>query len=283
MRGKRASYLHPIRMYVFSSAIFFLLFFSVFKPVKIGDNYSLPVSSFERTEYIKRLQDKLQKDTGNAEVKASLVLAMDTSRILTRKDLFLEDSNNVIISFSDVNYKTKEEYDSVQQAKPKSDRDGWILRRLVHKQIEINTKYKDEPDLVAEKFFKSVLHRLPYMLFVSLPLFALILKLMYIRRKKFYYADHGIFTIHLYVFTFLLLIAVFGIDKLREYTNWSFLQVIGVLLFISLFVYLLLAMKWFYGQGWGKTILKFLLVSILSLVMMLVLLVFFMFFSAVTF
>ena len=283
MRGKRASYLHPIRMYVFSSAIFFLLFFSVFKPVTIGDNYSQPISSFERTEYIKRLQDKLQKDTGNVEVKASLLLALDTSHKLTRKDVFLEDTNNVIISFSDVDYRTKEEYDSVQQAKPKSKRDGWIMRRLVHKQIEINTKYKDEPDLVADKFFKSVLHRLPYMLFVSLPLFALILKLMYIRRKKFYYADHGVFTIHLYVFTFLLLMAVFGIDKLREYTNWSFLQVIGVLLFISLFVYLLLAMKWFYEQGWGKTILKFLIVSILSLIMMLVLLVLFMFFSAVTF
>ncbi|HEV7781205.1 MAG TPA: DUF3667 domain-containing protein, partial [Chitinophagaceae bacterium] len=32
MIGRRASYLHPIKMYVFSSAIFFLLFFSLLNP-----------------------------------------------------------------------------------------------------------------------------------------------------------------------------------------------------------------------------------------------------------
>ena len=30
MKGRRASYLHPVRMYVFTSAIFFLIFFSMY-------------------------------------------------------------------------------------------------------------------------------------------------------------------------------------------------------------------------------------------------------------
>ena len=31
MRGKRQSYLHPIRMYVFTSAFFFIIFFSLYE------------------------------------------------------------------------------------------------------------------------------------------------------------------------------------------------------------------------------------------------------------
>jgi hypothetical protein len=44
IKGRRKSYLHPIRMYVFTSAIFFLLFFSLFQPKeKIGQNINKPV------------------------------------------------------------------------------------------------------------------------------------------------------------------------------------------------------------------------------------------------
>ena len=35
----------------------------------------------------------------------------------------------------------------------------------------------------AEKLFELALHKLPYLLFVSLPFFALILKLLYITKK----------------------------------------------------------------------------------------------------
>ena len=35
IKGRRASYLHPIRMYVFTSAFFFIIFFSLFKPAAI--------------------------------------------------------------------------------------------------------------------------------------------------------------------------------------------------------------------------------------------------------
>ncbi len=121
------------------------------------------------------------------------------------------------------------------------------------------------------------------MLFVSLPLFALILKLVYIRRKQFYFSDHGVFTIHLYVFSFLFLLVVFGIGELEKVTGWGDLEWVTILLFLLLFFYLYKAMRKFYGQRRAKTFIKFMLVSLLSLVMMSVLFVLFMFFSAVTF
>ncbi len=281
MLGRRSRYLHPIRMYVFSSAIFFLLFFSVFKP-EDGIKVNPVIEGKERGKYISRLEKKLKKDTANIKLKEALALAKDTSRVLKANDINDVYGERGGISFSGRSYKDFATYDSIEKTLPKNKRDGWFARRLVKKQLQIEEKYKENPDEAVKKLVESILHRLPYMLFISLPLFALILKIVYFRRKQFFYADHGVFTIHLYVFTFLLLMVVFGLGKLEDATGWDSLAIVMVILFLGLFFYLYKAMRKFYGQGRGKTFLKFLLVSILSLFMMLILFLFIMFFSAVT-
>lgn len=284
MKGRRARYLHPIKMYVFSSAVFFLLLFSVFKPVTVGLNMDQIIPPQERAAYIERLQNQVKSDTANIALMAKLMKARDTTQELRVRDTIQFDKNSSIVTFSDEEYSSMKEYDSIQASLPKTERDGWVLRRLVRKQIEINDKYRSNPDEAADKFAKSVLHRLPYMLFVSLPLFALILKLVYIRRKQFYYADHGVFTIHLYIFTFLMLMIIFALDKLDDLFNRPNLFAwVWLILFLGMFFYLYKAMRYFYGQGRGKTFVKFLIVSLFSIIMMLILLLIFMFFSAVTF
>jgi len=282
--GRRASYLHPVRMYVFTSAIFFLWFFSVFKSNNISStNIHDPLNNNGRTKQITKLQKELKNDPNNQKIKTGIALLKDTSKVVTTGDLIELGALDPSISISGKSYKSKHEYDSIQKTLPEEDKDGWIARRLAYKQIDINEKIKENPDEALKKFVDSILHRLPYMLFISLPLFALILKLVYIRRKQFYFSDHGVFTIHLYVFSFLLLIAVFAIGKLQDLTHVGELDWVVVILFLLLFVYLYKAMRNFYGQRRAKTFIKFLLVALLSLIMMLILFLFFLFFSAVTF
>ncbi|MEQ1676840.1 MAG: DUF3667 domain-containing protein [Chitinophagaceae bacterium] len=283
-KGKRASYLHPIKMYVFTSAIFFLLFFSFFGPnlntANTGDN---PLTSKERAAFIRQLQQELQKDSGNINLKNKLALFLDTSKVVTSSDLVkdsVKKEEGVKITFGDSDYMSWEQYDSLQKLLPSSDRDGWVVRRLQKLQINLETAYRKDPNGTIKHFVNTLLHKLPYMLFISLPLFALILQLVYIRRKQFFYADHGVFTLHLYIFSFILLLTVFSIDKLEDATKWGSLEFVQALLFLLLFFYLYKAMRKFYGQRRGKTFLKFLLVAILSLVMMLVLFTIFIFFSA---
>ena len=285
MLGRRARYLHPVRMYVFTSAIFFLLFFSLFKPGSpVSEDINQPWDSQKRADYIVSLQERIKKDTSNKNLKASLALLQDTSKKVTAKDIIKVEAREIQIGFfSDKNYTSAKEYDSVQKKLPVSERDGWFKKRLRKKGIEINQRFKENPEEASKKFAESILHRLPYMLFVSLPLFALILKLVYVRRKQFYYADHGVFTIHLYIFTFLLLLAVFGLSALKNAMGWGFLDFLIAILFIGLFFYLYKAMRNFYGQRRGKTFIKFIIVSLFSLLMMLILFVLFMFFSAITF
>lgn len=235
INGRRAKYLHPVRMYVFTSAVFFLLFFSFFKPQPtFNDSLNAPIN----------------KQRG--------------------------------ITINGREYKSPEEYDSLQKTLPASERDGWFLKRLIKKGIDINERYRENPGEAFNKLGESVLHRLPYMLLVSLPFFALILKLVYIRRKQFYYADHGIFTIHFYIFSFLLLILVFALDALKKATNWGFIGFLIFLLFLGLFFYLYKAMRNFYGQRRLKTFFKFLFVAFWSFIMIVIVFVFFIFFSAVT-
>jgi hypothetical protein len=153
---------------------------------------------------------------------------------------------------------------------------------MVKREIELNNKYKDDPDGALHSFTEYIMHKLPYLLFLSLPFFALLLKLLYIRRKQFYYADHGVFTIHLYVFTFLMFLLIFSVGKIQEATGRG-MDFIVMILVLLLYFYLYKAMRNFYGQRRGKTILKFIMVSFFSLMMFSILLVFFLLFSVFTF
>lgn len=284
MKGRRVSYLHPIRMYVFTSAIFFLLFFSFFvSSESFSPKLDTVVAAEKRAEYIRELQLRWEKDTANEWLKQRLIFAKDTTHQLTTSDILkFEVSNGFNISFTGSNYRTFEEYDSVESTLPASKKDGWIVRRLVRMDINLRKKFEENPEGVTKEFVDSVLHRLPYMLLISLPFFALILKLVYIRRRQFYYADHGVFTIHIYVFTFLFLLLTLTLKKLQDATGLGFIDIIVTILVILLFYYLYKAMKTFYGQGRWKTFFKFLIVSLLSFLMMFILFLLFMFFSAAT-
>jgi hypothetical protein len=281
INGRRASYLHPIKMYVFTSAMFFLLFFSFFSPKTNISNLDTPMDMEQRRAYAISLQEDIRKDSSNTQFKRELEHVLDSTRPFTVKDAMQMERGEVFITFISTPYRTFAAYDSAEKLLPKSQRDGWIVRRLTEKQININKKFRQDPKAASEKLFNNILHKLPYMLFVSLPIFAFILQLVYVRRRKqFYYADHGVFTLHLYIFSFLLLLVVFCLSRLQDITGYSVFGWILAILLLIMFFYLYKAMRNFYGQKRGKTFLKFLLVAFWSLVMMLILLVIFFFFSA---
>lgn len=244
------------------------------------------MSGTERLKLITDIESEINDDSTKKHVLERLQTLKDTAKPITKADLLLaaEQLDFTIINFSGKGkkYSSVSAYDSVQQLLPPDERDGWFLRRLIEKETEINIKYGRDPEAGLRKFGDIVLHRLPYMLFVSLPLFALLLKFVYFRRKQFYYADHGVFTIHLYIFSFILLMIVFGLSKLQEVTHAGIIDFIIFFLFLALLFYLYKAMRNFYGQKRLKTFVKFCIVAFFSLIIMLILLAVFMFFSAFT-
>ena len=117
------------------------------------------------------------------------------------------------------------------------------------------------------------------MLFILLPLFAIILKLIYIRRKNYYYVNHGIFSIHFYIFSFITMLGIFGLSKLNNSLHWGFITFIKAALSLGIFFYLYKAMRNFYKQRRAKTVLKFFILCFLLVIIILLLFMVFVFFS----
>lgn len=280
IKGRRASYLNPIKKYVFTSAVFFLIFFGFFKGGEaVRINLSSNLTTEQRSKYIKRGEEELLKNPANDMWKEALQMLKDTTKVLTEEDMIKYWDDVEFISISGKKYNSLTEYDSIQKTIPSANRDGWFQRVIQRKNLKLKEKYRNDPGAGFNTLGNTFLHKLPYLLFVSLPLFALILKLLYTRRKNFYYADHAIFSIYHYIFSFILLLFVFGLDKLGMVTSMGIFDVLTGLLFLSGGVYLYLSMKRFYGQKHPKTIMKFLLLNISGVIMLVVLFAAFILFS----
>lgn len=97
---------------------------------------------------------------------------------------------------------------------------------------------------------------LPRILFILLPAFALVLALFYVRQgKDFFFVDHLVFSLDLHSFIFAAILIAIILGQFLDR---------GLVLLVTLcaiWLYLILAMRSFYRQGWGWTLAKFFLVS----------------------
>lgn len=243
LKGRRADYLHPIRLYIFTSAFFFLFLFSV------------------NTNKVEDKVDSNPKDTV---------------------------TNNDLVNF-ERSYSSIREYDSIQAKLPNGKKDGYIIEKLTRKNLVLKEKYPDGKVLLS-KLFDVFTHQYPKLLFVSLPMFAFILFLLYARKGKYFYADHVVFTLHLYSTFFIILFLIMCLNILFTtvglYTPKNKDEINYLNGFItSGFSSLLLLFYWykslrkFYQQSRRKTILKFILLLIVNTIVFAILFLIFILFS----
>lgn len=157
--GKRNTYLHPIRMYLFTSAIFFLLFFALKgNQLQIKEN---SLSKKERIELTDSLNRQLMSHPGDTSVLRQLSLLKDTSREIYLSEL--DSSGQFSFYMADSkNYRSVEEYDSIQKSLPKKERDGWILRTLTKRGLELKKEYGKDMRQGINLIWGDFLHKLPY-------------------------------------------------------------------------------------------------------------------------
>lgn len=267
--GRRVSYVHPLRLYIFSSAIFFIIFFAV-----SDRNETIVTNTYNgKTEAEIAVMDSLQFDqftrglnNGKPMIRAKFGEYLDSA------------SQYGGITLSSSSYKSREEYDSLLRIGARKH--NWLQRQILYKEIEVNQKYHRDRKQIMQRFRQEFLHSFPQMLFLSLPLFALILKLLYLRHNRIYYANHAIFGIHYYVFIFLMILLSMGVNRIFGLFG---IDVADWLVFINLILILFYeykSMHLFYEQGRPKTILKFVLLNLAHLVVMIFLMFGFILFSA---
>jgi hypothetical protein len=139
---------------------------------------------------------------------------------------------------------------------PKVRASGFELR-LVEKFYEVKEKYKDGTSFFGA-MTKEILTRLPQLLLLTLPLLALVSKLIFFRRRDYWYFDHLVFVLHLATSLFFLLFIQQGLEFVASSTGLSWLGIITDWIGILWLGYYLISFKRFFGKRWKNTILFFL-------------------------
>lgn len=110
-------------------------------------------------------------------------------------------------------------------------------------------------------FVDAFTSNMPKAMFVLLPLFALLLKLLFVRHRR-YYGEHLVFALHIHAFSFVVftcLTALQAATGTTEQLTGSLRWLVGgsVLMLVAWApAYVLVALKRVYEQGWIKTTLK---------------------------
>ena len=284
IRGRRASYLNPIKMYVFISAFFFLFFFSIFKSsheTKSGEKEEKQnTGSYQKVRAgIEKEIGKIQKeldDPKTSQVEKQILinqlpLLQNELERIGKDTNDLKDLNYNKLNRPHIDYNSIKSYDSAQLRLPIEKRDSRILRVFTKRGIELEGRYGTDWSEILKMVGEKWLHSFPQLLFVSLPLFALMLRLLYVRRKNFYYVDHVIYAVHLYCAMFILMFLLFAIDKLKDFSYFGWLSFLNFPLFLYIVWYQYKSLKNFFTQSRRKTIFKFLLLVLMALFVMVIL------------
>lgn len=244
LSGKRLSYLAPIRLYIFISFVTFLLVAIV--PSNNDSSEETHENTTEETEQ-SAVTDSIKAEQlkGLKELKAKGLLkdseVAEFEQIIENGAHASSNSN-----FLNSDLKTVKELDSVQKATHKySPTKYWFYRRY----LEVTSNNTEEE--MWRKFGETFFHNFPKVLFIYMPIFAFFLWLFQ-DKKKWYYFDHGIFTLHYFSFLLLSFLVMSMIDCVFSYmgdvgSNLTFLLNIPIMLWF--FYYFFPAHHRFYGES----------------------------------
>ena len=142
---------------------------------------------------------------------------------------------------------------------------GWLgetgnglLNRLVGRAKANGQRIKNDPNM----FKNAVFSAMPTALFVLLPIFALLLKITYVFKRRLY-MEHLIVALHSHAFLCVGTLLLIAVNELQAWfgpqpgfihglTGWM-----AIAVWIWMPLYLLIMQKRIYGQGWLMTLIKY--------------------------
>jgi hypothetical protein len=217
VNGRIVRYIRPFRLYLVSSVIFFLLL--SFTSLRLVRGADLDPGA--------RPQPPAADTTAITEPEPE-----DTTVVDAAASSPPGEDGDPMAFLDDVNIRLGHPaLDSAAAAKIRQ------LRRM-------------EPRQAVERLVSDFIGYVPTIMFLLLPLFAGLLKLLYIRRRRFY-AEHFIFLLHTHAFIYLLFTVLLVAGMVGWARGWAFALMLGWML-----VYAYLGMRRVYGQGHVKTFAK---------------------------
>ncbi len=260
LSGKRLSYLAPVRLYIFISFLTFFLF------TVIPDSEDHLLKGNQTTTVKTVGKDGKEKDSviSMKELTVKEMAMMVDSVTAIQDSVKSEIDNNYAVYDKDGNdvinfgYDSVRQLDSIQKFAPPSERlsdfEYWISKKF------ITVKSNNTKQEIWEKFKESFMHNLPKVLFIYMPLFAFFLWLFH-SKKRWYYFDHGIFTLHYFSFLLLVALLLFLVDLLLDWegSHWFLDTINAVVHFVGfgwMFYYFFPAHHRFYGESRAVSFVK---------------------------
>jgi len=236
--GRRKSYYPPFKLFIFISIFLFAIL-----EMSSTDMISAGLINITDSEADSSKPDSL-KSVGIIADTADVAAILDTVVVQVGGNTVYYDyvmEGDSVLSNDKIVTSLKEVSDSIPPEK-------WFYKRLLNGMITMF----ENPEYSWNMFLK----RVSQSLFLLLPIFALLLKLFYIRSRR-YYIQHFVFSIYFHCFAFLVFLMVILVSIFFDGT----VQKIAGFLIILIPIYLLVGMKRFYQQSMIKTFLKFILLS----------------------
>jgi hypothetical protein len=240
MSGKRMSYLAPVRLYIFISFVTFFL---------------LGVLPTNETETDDKGDHTVNNTNINFNGPNSKEAKAFTDSLKTKK---LDNGLQV------GDYASLGQFDSVQKTLPESKKATGFVRWLQRRLAKVNGD--TTPQEFRKKFGEAISHNIPKALFLYMPFFAFFVWLFH-DKKRWYYFDHGIFTLHYFSFLLLTLSAFLIIQSLSSFVGeWldDFVAVFILALMIWWFFYFFRSHRRFYGESKAVSRLKSLALFVIN-------------------
>ena len=258
LAGKRVRYVNPLRLYLLASILFF---FAV--------NYGAKGLRFEPGKLNPKDRAELEADLKKEDLPPAArekleALLLESSPLPTASP----SPNAPSPSPAPETDKQKQEYGKIgerpfvvfDEAKSTTPFERWIEARAQEKMGEHGTK--------MGLFIATLFSNLPYMMLCCIPLFAFVLKILYIRRHIFY-IDHLIYALHIHTFAYvgimLIVLATIGLNRTAPgpIAGWTI-----ALLWIVFVMQIFLSIRRVYRQGWFISAFKFLFGGVVYLIVL---------------
>jgi hypothetical protein len=259
--GRRVRYLNPIRLYVFISAIFFLLLFSSRQDARFNEKDEGQLTGIFRQQFadsLRSVSDTMRQssvaDTIRKNIYRQIASRLDSPKNKAADEesvgLFVGDEGRLVIEIEENKYRSTRHYDSVQQQLPDSLRDKCFLKWLLRNNARLKSEHQNRNHI---RIVVDMQHSIPKIMFVLLPLFALLIGLFY-NREKYFYVQHAIFSIHFHAFVFLSFILALLLDLILP-GDWTGL-ILWSAAYLFAFIYLAIALGKAYQQSLFLSTLK---------------------------
>ena len=234
VEGKRVRHVHPLRVYLIASVLFFLVINFLSKNAHL-ENDRNP----KQTQLSLAVSSPAPIPLVASTPSSGFSLGISASPFPTASPSLaaspVAEKNDVVIGFDG-----EEDHSAFAR---------WLKSRTKEKIGPTG----DRGDL----FLRALIQNLAPMVLCCIPLFAFVLKILYVFKKRFY-IEHLIFALHTHAFVFLSTLLIIGIGFLLQWkAPPAFTPIVCVFLSFAVLIQLLRSIRKVYRQNWFATLFKF--------------------------